>query len=161
MSSDACHFVYFLLAFCAREVQLNVILPLSPFLLFQLARNPTRGGMGEFEDPFPTEPVLVQVEEGLWYLHPTDHVAKSCLLERQGFLSLSVLGTLNEIELGNWKMVDCRFVNPEVVSYGLGGENSSPKAFAGNITIVCKTCTCTSEGRKILKQMWKKNPDVL
>lgn len=66
----------------------------------------------------------MQVEEGLWYSYPT-YVAKSCLLKRQ-ILSISGLGTINEIEPGNWKMVDCRFVNPEVVKYGRGGENFSP-----------------------------------
>lgn len=53
MSSDACQFVYFGLTFSAREVRLNVILPLSPFLLFQLDRNPTKGGTEELEDSLP------------------------------------------------------------------------------------------------------------
>lgn len=41
------------LTFCAREVQLNVILSFSPFLLFQLGRNLIKGEMGELEDPLP------------------------------------------------------------------------------------------------------------
>lgn len=43
---------------------------------------------------------------------------------------LSVLGTINEVEPGNWAMVDYGLVNPEAVKYGPGGENSCPKAFA-------------------------------
>lgn len=153
-------FIFDLLSALGR-FSLMLSFPCHLFFSFSWIEIQLKEEWGTLKTPFLTEPVLVQVEEGLWSSHPTDHVAKSCLLERQAFLSLSVLGTLNEIELGNWKMVDCRFVNPEIVSYGLGGENSLPKAFAGNITIVCKTCTCTSEGRKILKQMWKKTPDVL
>lgn len=72
MSSDAFQFIYFGIASYTREILFNVLLPLSPFLLFHLVEIWLKDERGTWKTLFLPEPVLVQVEEGSWDLHPTE-----------------------------------------------------------------------------------------
>lgn len=72
MSSDACQFIYFVIASYTREILFSVLLPLSPFLLFQLVEIWLKEEQGTWKTLFLQGPVLVQVEEGSWDLHPSE-----------------------------------------------------------------------------------------